>query len=181
LKAYVYPAKLTVAAIVALAAARMLRLPEVYWAVISAYVVMQVDFGASLATSWQRLVGTALGAACGALVAEGLGRKAIVFALGVLVVGILSVVLRIGRPGNRFAAIAFTIVVLIVRPVSPWVVALHRFLEVSVGILVGLVLSALWPESTPGPALASPPVDKPQSAGDQPGKPEADRIGQRPS
>jgi hypothetical protein len=27
-----------------------------------------------------------------------------------------------------------------------WVVALHRFVEVSVGIIVGLALTALWPE-----------------------------------
>jgi uncharacterized membrane protein YgaE (UPF0421/DUF939 family) len=37
------------------------------------------------------------------------------------------------------------IVVLVPSP-QRWVLALHRFFEVSVGILVSLAISALWPE-----------------------------------
>jgi len=35
---------------------------------------------------------------------------------------------------------------LIPRTHAPWIVALHRFVEISVGIAVGLILTALWPE-----------------------------------
>jgi uncharacterized membrane protein YgaE (UPF0421/DUF939 family) len=91
-------------------------------------------------------VGTFLGAFFGALVAAFAGRGLAPFGLGLLGVGILSVVLRLDRAANRFAAIAFTIVLLIVHAESPWVVALHRFIEVSTGIVAGLLLSALWPE-----------------------------------
>jgi hypothetical protein len=42
---------------------------------------------------------------------------------------------------------------LITRSNSKWVIAFHRFSEVSIGIAVGLALTALWPErKTQGPA-----------------------------
>jgi uncharacterized membrane protein YgaE (UPF0421/DUF939 family) len=145
-KSLVYPLRTTIAAVLALLAARMLGMPEVHWAVISALVVVQSDFGSSLLMSWHRLAGTALGAFVGALLAESVGRSVIVFGLGVLGVGLLSAALRLDRPANRFAAITFSIVLLIARAEPAWVVALHRFAEVSAGIVAGLLLSALWPE-----------------------------------
>lgn len=152
--ALVYPAKTTLAAVLALLMARLLGLPEAYWAAISALIVVQADFQKSLATSWQRLAGTALGATIGAIIASNLNRDLAVYGFGVLAVGASSSILRLERPGNRFAAVAFTIVVLIARPEPPWRIAFHRFLEVSAGIIAGLALSALWPEAgrvQPGP------------------------------
>jgi uncharacterized membrane protein YgaE (UPF0421/DUF939 family) len=149
-KRLVYPARMTIAAVLALLAARGLGLREVHWAAISALIVVQSDFGSSLLLSWHRLAGTALGAFVGALLAETLGRDVIVFGLGVFGVGLLSAALRLERPANRFAAIAFTIVLLIARAEPAWVVALHRFIEVSAGIVAGLLLSALWPEQQTG-------------------------------
>ena len=145
-KRLVYPAKTTIVAVLALLCAQVVGLPEVYWAPISALIVVQSDFGSSLAMSWHRLAGTALGALVGGLLAANFGRGVIVFGLGVFGIGLLSAVLRLERPANRFAAITFAIVLLIARAKPAWVVALHRFLEVSVGIVVGLLLSALWPE-----------------------------------
>ncbi|HUD47099.1 MAG TPA: FUSC family protein [Candidatus Baltobacteraceae bacterium] len=142
----VFPAKTTIAAVVALVVAQLVGLPEAYWAPITAVVVVQSDFGTSLTTGWQRLAGTALGAFVGALLATYLGQGVIVFALGVFGVGLIAAALRLGRPANRFAAITIAIVLLITRDGRPWIVALHRFLEVSVGISVGLLLSAVWPE-----------------------------------
>jgi len=63
----VHPVRTTIAAVVALLLARLLALPEVYWAPISAIVVMESTLGATLALSWRRLIGTALGSATGAL------------------------------------------------------------------------------------------------------------------
>jgi len=143
---FLYPARTTVAAVVAMLAARALGMPEYYWAPVSAVIVVQSDFGASLFVSWQRLAGTALGAALAAVAAESMGRSVIVYGCGVLCAGMLSVVLRLGRPANRFTAIAFTIVFLVQRNEPAWVVALHRFVEVATGIVAGLLLSALWPE-----------------------------------
>ncbi|EDY18011.1 membrane protein-like protein [Chthoniobacter flavus Ellin428] len=145
-KSLVYPIRTTIAAVLALLVARTLGFREIYWAPISAVIVVQSDFGSSLLMSWHRLAGTALGVSVGALFAEFLGRSALVFGCGVLGVGVLSAVLRLDRPANRFAAIAFTIVLLVPYAKPPWVVALHRFIEVSAGILAGLVLTAVWPE-----------------------------------
>jgi len=145
-KRLVYPLRTTIAAVLALLAGRMLGMPEVHWAVISALVVVQSDFGSSLLISWHRLAGTALGAFVGALLAQNIGRSVIVFGFGVLGVGLLSAALRLERPANRFAAITLSIVLLIARAEPAWIVALHRFIEVSAGIVAGLLLSALWPE-----------------------------------
>ena len=38
---------------------------------------------------------------------------------------------------------------LVPRSTSAWLVAIHRFFEVSLGIAVGLMLSASWPERQP--------------------------------
>jgi uncharacterized membrane protein YgaE (UPF0421/DUF939 family) len=142
----VYPVRTTTAALLALFAAHLVGLQEVHWAAISAIIVVQSDFGASLLISWHRLAGTALGALVGAVFAIWTGRGVIVFGVGVLAVGVLSAVLRLDRPANRFGAIAFTIVLLLPRAEPAWIVALHRFVEVSTGIVAGLILSAAWPE-----------------------------------
>ncbi|MEI9894543.1 MAG: FUSC family protein [Chthoniobacter sp.] len=141
-----YPARMTVAAVAALLAARALGMPEYYWAPVSAIIVVQSDFGSSLQTAWQRLAGTAIGAALAAVAAQCLGRSALVYACGLIGAGLVAVFLRLARPANRFAAIAFTIVFLVARSEPAWVVALHRFVEVSLGIMAGLLLSAVWPE-----------------------------------
>jgi hypothetical protein len=38
------------------------------------------------------------------------------------------------------------IIVLIPRPEAPWIAAVHRFAEVSLGILVALAVVAVWRE-----------------------------------
>jgi len=49
----------------------------------------------------------------------------------------------------RFTGIALAIVMLVARKQPPWIIAAHRFVEVSIGIVVALVLTAVWPESGP--------------------------------
>jgi uncharacterized membrane protein YgaE (UPF0421/DUF939 family) len=146
---YAYPIRTLIAAVAALVAARLLALPESYWAAISALIVVQPDFRASLKVSWHRLIGTAIGAGIGAFFGTFLGRGVPLYALGLFLVGFLSTSLRLGQPANRFAAIAFSIVVLVVRAEPAWQIAVHRFIEVSIGILSGLCLSALLPEPRP--------------------------------
>jgi uncharacterized membrane protein YgaE (UPF0421/DUF939 family) len=143
----VYPARMTIAAVLALLAAWLLGLQESYWAAISALIIVQSDFGASLLISWHRLIGTAVGVSVGALLAETVGRSVLVFGCGVLVAGLLASLLRLERPAIRFAAVAFSIVLLVPRAEPAWVVALHRFIEVAMGIVAGLLVAAVWPES----------------------------------
>lgn len=148
-KYLVYPARTTIAAALAFFAARGIGLPEVYWATISAIIVVQSDFNSSLKTSLQRLAGTALGSFIGALLLVTLGKNLPVYALGIFCVGLMAQALQMERPANRFAAISLSIVMLVARTQSTWTFAFDRFLEVSAGIVAGLILSATWPERNP--------------------------------
>jgi len=136
----------TIAAIASLYIARLVGLPEAYWATITTLVVMQSTLGAALTPSWQRFVGTALGAMAGGLAATYFGASTIVFTIGIFVLGLVCAVLRLDRSAYRFAGTALAIVVLASRERAAWVAALHRFVEVSIGIVVGLLIMVVWPE-----------------------------------
>jgi uncharacterized membrane protein YccC len=56
----VHSARTTTAAVASLLVARLLRMPEGYWASITALIVMQSTFGAALSISAQRFIGTAV-------------------------------------------------------------------------------------------------------------------------
>jgi hypothetical protein len=58
-------------------------------------------------------------------------------------VGLVAFGFRIEKRGYRFASVTFAIIVLIPRAEPPWIVAIHRFLEVAIGILVALAVVAL--------------------------------------
>jgi uncharacterized membrane protein YgaE (UPF0421/DUF939 family) len=66
------------------------------------------------------------------------------FGSAIVLVGLLCVLLRVERSAFRYASITLAIVMLVPRSTSARLVALHRFLEVSIGIGVGLVLFAVW-------------------------------------
>jgi len=59
------------------------------------------------------------------------------------------------KTAYRYASITLAIIVLIPRSSPAWAIALHRFLEVSIGIIVALVVVALWPEHQPSPAKSA--------------------------
>lgn len=135
-----------VAAMISVIIARLVQMPEAYWAAIATLVVMQSTLGATLTLSVERIVATAVGASVGALEANYFGANLIGFALAIFLVGLLSVAFRLEKTTYRYASITLTIIVLIPRSAAPWSIALHRFIEVSVGIVVALAVSALWPE-----------------------------------
>lgn len=145
-QALVHSLRTAIAATVSLMAARLVRMPEAYWAAITTLIVMQSTLGSALTVSWKRLVGTALGAAVGALVTAVLPSNAAIFGLTVLALGLISALLHLDRTAYRFAGITAAIVMLVVRTAPAWLVATHRFVEVAVGIVVGLALTAIWPE-----------------------------------
>ncbi|MGC1829528.1 MAG: FUSC family protein [Candidatus Acidiferrales bacterium] len=148
----VHAARTTVAAVASLLIARMLRMPDVYWAAIISMIVMQSALGAAWTISRQRLAGTAIGAAMGGLLATYLEPNIFVFGAGVFVMGVVCALVGITRNAYRYAGITLAIVLLITRAEAPWMIAVHRFIEISVGIAVGLLLTAVWPEEQPNPA-----------------------------
>lgn len=135
-------ARTAVASVVSMLLARSLKLPEFYWAPISTIVILLSTID-PLMLAWQRFAGTALGAGLGALIATYMHLNWIVYCLGIFVCGLLSAILRIGT-AYRFAAIALSIVLLIAHDRPPWVVATHRFIEVSLGIAVALIVTVIW-------------------------------------
>ena len=139
-----------VAAITSLLVARLFKLPEAYWAPITTIVIEQSSLGAALGPSWQRFLGTMLGAALGAVAASQFSVPNVgVFGASVFVLGLLRVVTRIDLNGYRLGAVTLGIVLLVPRTGAASTIALHRFIEVSVGIAVALALAVVWPEEVP--------------------------------
>lgn len=137
----------SIGALASLWVARFVRMPEAYWAAITTLIIMlQPSPGAAFAVAGKRLAGTALGAFAGALVLMFLPDRALVFGTVVLALGLVNAALRLDTAAYRFASITAAIVMLIRLPQPAWLVATHRFVEVSVGIVVGLVLTVFWPE-----------------------------------
>ena len=109
-------------------------------------VVMQSTLGATLTLSIERIVATAVGASVGALETNYFGSNLVAYAVAIFLVELLSIAFRLEKTAYRYTSITLTIIVLIPRSAPPWSVGLHRFIEVSVGIIVALAVVALWPE-----------------------------------
>jgi uncharacterized membrane protein YccC len=142
----VHSLRTAVAAVTSVLVARLFRLPETYWAAITTLVITQSSLGAALAVSWQRFVGTALGAAVGAIVASYFGPHVLVFGASVFLLGLLCALARSDRSAYRFGGVALAIVLLIPRTGPAWQIAFRRFAEVSIGIAVALIMTVVWPE-----------------------------------
>ena len=138
-----------IAATVSVIVARLVQMPEAYWAAIATLVVMQSSLGATLTLSIERVIATALGASVGALESNFFGANLVAFMVAIFLIGLVSYVFRLEKTAYRYASVTLAIIVLIPRSNPAWIVALHRFIEVSVGIVVALLIVAIWPERTP--------------------------------
>lgn len=123
--------------------AELLRLPEAYWAPITTLVIVQSP-EVAMPIGAQYFAGTAVGAAVGGWAGTYFPGNVLVFGLCILAIGICFAPCRVERSAYRYACITLAIVML--TPRSGWTTALHRFLEVSVGIAIGLAISAIGPE-----------------------------------
>lgn len=113
--------------------ARLVQMPEAYWAAIATLVVMQATLGATLTLSLDRIVATAVGASIGALEINYFGANLVAFSLAIALIGLLSIAFPLEKTAYHYASITLAIIVLIPRSAPAWTIALHRFLEVSVG------------------------------------------------
>src|SRR5579871_2409742 len=104
-KEFKHVALTAVASVASLLIARLCRLPESYWAPITTIVIMQSTLGAAWTISKQRLAGTAIGAALGALLAGHFGPNALIFGLGMFVSGAICALLRLERNAYRYTGI----------------------------------------------------------------------------
>jgi uncharacterized membrane protein YgaE (UPF0421/DUF939 family) len=86
-----------------------------------------------------------VGASVGGWAGTYFSGNVFVFGLCVLGIGVFFTPFRVERSAYRYASITLAIVML-ARSHSGSSVALHRFLEVSLGIGLGLAINAIWPE-----------------------------------
>jgi len=135
-----------VAATLSVLLARLVGMPEPYWAVIATLVVMQSPLGSTVPLAVQRIVASALGASLGAVESAYFRANLVAFALIMFVLGLISMALRLEKVGYSYAGMTLAIIVLIPRSEAPWIAALHRFAEVSLGILVALAVVGAWRE-----------------------------------
>lgn len=139
---YRHAIRTAVAGMAAMFLAKYLRLPEAYWAAISAIIVLQANLGAALRESSIRVAATAIGATVAIPFLAYFGTNLIGFGLAVLLTVLLCSLLNL-QSGMRLGAVTVGVILLIEHHGKPWTPALHRFLEVSFGIVVALVVANL--------------------------------------
>lgn len=147
------------AATISILLGRLVGLPEAYWAAIATVVVMQSPLGTTVPLAIERIVASALGASIGAMESTYFGANLFVFALAMLLLGLISFVLRLEKVGYSYACITLAIIVMIPRAETPWIAAAHRFAEVSLGILTALAVVAVWREEQ-RLSKTRPPINK---------------------
>ena len=135
-------ARTTVAAVVSLLLARTLKLPG----------FLGADLRHRDYSVHHRSENSGMAALCRDCLGRGASRvghdvfpsNALVYASAIFLCGALCALLRL-RGAYRFAAITLSIILLIEHQRPAWILASHRFVEVSVGIAVALALAELWP------------------------------------
>ena len=141
----IQPLQTAIAASVSLAVANLLGMPEAYWAPISTIIVMQSTLGASWVVSKQRFIGTVVGALFGALLGSFFTSTIIIYGAAIMLLGFICAIVHLDKSAYRFSGVTLTIIMLVTRSGAPWLIGLHRFVEVSIGIAVALALAAIWP------------------------------------
>ena len=120
--------------------ATLFGMREGYWGAISAIIVLQSNFGATINASLDRILGTVIGAAFGfsfSLFGSLPWNYILALLCAVAVCGLLGF-----RTSARLAAVTITIIML-VHTGSHWTLALDRVFEVLLGIVVALAVSTL--------------------------------------
>src|SRR5271156_3638494 len=139
--------KTALAGCLAMYLASLLRMPQPYWAAISAMIVMQTSLGAAIKQSWIRLAATAVGAAVSIPFMAFAGQNLLAFGVAVFVTIVLCTILHLAD-GLRLAAVTIAIIMLVPNTGRPWVPALNRFLEASFGIFIALLVAEFVLPST---------------------------------
>src|SRR6185503_16893032 len=130
----IHAAKTSFAAALCWVIALRFGLHDGYWGAISAIIVLQSNFGATISASRDRIFGTIIGASFGfAFSLFGTVPWNFIFAVvsAVVLCGLLGL-----RNSSRLAGVTIAIVMLVPATGSHWLLALHRVGEVFLGIIV---------------------------------------------
>jgi len=152
-----HSARTAMAAVASLLVARLFGLPATYWAPITTLVINAVIAGGPrLKVSWQRFVGTALGAFVGGLVASHFAPRVFVFGACVFLLGLLCAVARSDRERISFRGRCADDCAFWCRErTRHGKFAFHRCAEVSIGVGVALIFAWVWPEREVASAVSS--------------------------
>jgi uncharacterized membrane protein YccC len=129
--------------------AAVLGVPEGYWAIITAVVVMQPDLSHTLAAGRNRVAATLIGAAVGlALIAarqQGLAEIPL-FIAGLIPLAVVTAI----WPNLRLACTTLVVVFLIPAQGDPYIRPLLRVADILLGVVACLVVSvSVFPHAAP--------------------------------
>ncbi len=137
--------RMSAAGLITFAIAHLLGLTQIYWAVLTAVIVMQASIGGSLKAMIDRFIGTIGGAGWGVVVTLTLPHQSMLstgLALAVALVPLAAAVAF--RPGYRIAPVTAVIVLLAYTNQTGVVeAALDRVLEIGLGSVVALAVALL--------------------------------------
>ncbi|MDB5364909.1 MAG: hypothetical protein JWM77_836 [Rhodospirillales bacterium] len=118
------------------------NLPQAWWAVITALLVVQASLGGSIAIGIDRVLGTMLGAAFGAVAAwlHIAFQVSLTLLLPIVVAPLALIAAQ--RPSYRVAPVTAVIVLLVTHPdESPFMAGVERIAEILLGTVVGVLVS----------------------------------------
>jgi uncharacterized membrane protein YccC len=136
--------RVTVAGTLAFAITRAFNLPQGYWAVITAVVVMQTSVGGSLKAAIDRFSGTLAGAVYGAAIAVTVPHGSAV-SLGLAIGLTLFPLALLAAISPSFRVAPITSLIMLLPPtgqdIGPLASALGRVAEITLGNIVGVVVA----------------------------------------
>jgi uncharacterized membrane protein YgaE (UPF0421/DUF939 family) len=112
-------------------------LREPYWAPIAAVVVLYPARDATRRAAVERFIGTTIGSLIGWATADWWHQNLALYGLSVVVAVGLCYALRLENAA-RLCAVTVTVITLIPRAEAAYLVAFHRFVEVSYGVACAL-------------------------------------------
>ena len=132
--------RITMAGLIALAIGELLGVAQVYWAVLTAVIVMQASVGGSLKATMDRLAGTVAGAIWGAALGAAIPHPGTLATAGLLAAALLPLAVLVAWwPSYRVAPVTAIIVLLVPHgEAGPVQAAIERLIEIALGCAVAL-------------------------------------------
>jgi uncharacterized membrane protein YccC len=136
--------RVSAAVVAAYALATLLRLPQGYWAVFTAVIVVQSSLGATIAAGVERFMGTVVGALVGAGAAMLHARFPEAGGPILAITAALLAFLAAVRPAFKVAPVTAVIMLIgMTTHMDPLVAAFLRVAEITVGSVVGVAATLL--------------------------------------
>ena len=143
-----YGAQLAVSCVVAYSIPWALSLPEAFWAVMSALIIMRPRTGTTLGEGWNRFKGALTGTLFGLF---GVWMHSLGLVTSVTTLAVVAVLAFIAGLAPALRAAPITALIILssggIPGHGPWQVAGLRILEIAIGIAAGLLVSWLTPNA----------------------------------